>query len=62
MPRTRTEIVTELDLCGVPLDADPTRARTALELSGTWVSRVRVTAALAWRREHVLSTVSGPDR
>ncbi|MEU2171183.1 hypothetical protein [Micromonospora chersina] len=61
MPRSRAEIVTELDLCGVPLDADPTQARTLLELSGTWVSRVRVADALRYRRARLVSTVTSPD-
>jgi hypothetical protein len=55
LPRTRAEIVEELDLCGVPLDADPRRARAMLECNGVWAIPTAVTDALRVRRERVLS-------
>ncbi|MFI7333578.1 hypothetical protein [Micromonospora aurantiaca (nom. illeg.)] len=50
LPRTRGEVAEELDLCGVPLDADVKRARALLETNGVWAVPATVTAALAWRR------------
>ncbi|WP_433612473.1 hypothetical protein ACQP2P_01435 [Dactylosporangium sp. CA-139114] len=50
-PATLADLVVELDLCRVPLDADPSRACLLLELSGTWASPKRVSAALRVRRQ-----------
>lgn len=49
VPATLADLVAELDLCGVPLNADPSRACLLLELSGTWASHRRVVAALRRR-------------
>ncbi|GAA4576912.1 hypothetical protein GCM10023176_49390 [Micromonospora coerulea] len=58
MLRTRAEIVAELDLCRVPINATPAQACCALELSGSWAARGPMATALRYRREQ-LSTVSG---
>lgn len=58
MPATRAEIVAELDLCEVPVTATPAQAYCRLELSGSWVARGPMSAALRYRRERV-SVLSG---
>lgn len=60
-PAGPEEIVAELDLCRVPLDATPTQARRLLELNGSWVRRKAVVPALQYRRTCVVSAVSGQD-
>ncbi|MFC3500823.1 hypothetical protein ACFOOK_07565 [Micromonospora krabiensis] len=56
-PKNAREVAEELDLCGVPLDANPAQARVLLELNGTWACRAVVADALRWRTR--LSTMSG---
>lgn len=53
IPSTRADLIEELDLCGVPLDASPQRAAVLLELQGVWASPWMLQAALAKRRERV---------
>ncbi|MCZ7373799.1 hypothetical protein [Micromonospora sp. WMMC250] len=48
----------ELDLCEVPVTATPAQAYCRLELSGSWVARGPMSAALRYRRERV-SVLSG---
>ncbi|MGW0215550.1 hypothetical protein ACWDXH_14265 [Micromonospora chokoriensis] len=56
--RTRAEILTELELCGVPVDATPDRTRCLLETNGVWTTPSADREALRYRRERV-SVLSG---
>ncbi|MGW3783087.1 hypothetical protein ACWD5Z_00765 [Micromonospora chokoriensis] len=48
--RTRAEVLDELELCGVPVDATPTRARCLLETNGVWATPTAVKEAQRYRR------------
>lgn len=43
------DLVDELDLCRVPLDASPMQAARMIELSGSWAAWGWIEEALAWR-------------
>lgn len=51
VPSTRADLIEELDLCGVPLDAPPQQAAVLIELQGVWANSWMLQGALAKRRE-----------